>query len=115
MAHFAELDQSNAVLQVIVVDNNMILDANNQESEQVGVAYCHSLFGANTTWMQTSYNGTTRKNFAGIGFTYDTQRDAFIAPQPEGEGWTLDEETCQWRNLELEAAQAAVRTGVTRV
>lgn len=115
MAHFAELDQTSTVLQVIVVDNSMTLDANNQESEQVGIAYCHSLFGENTQWMQTSYNGTTRKNFAGIGFTYDAQRDAFIAPQPEGEGWVFDEETCQWRNPEAEAAQAAVQTGVTRV
>lgn len=115
MAHFAELDQNNTVLQVIVVDNTMTLDANNQESEVVGVAYCQSLFGENTRWMQTSYNGTARKNFAGIGLTYDSQRNAFIAPQPEGDGWILDEETCQWRNPEIEAAQAAVQLGVTRV
>jgi len=46
-------------------------------------------------WKQTSYNGTFRKNYAGIGYTYDVQRDAFIAPKP-GDGYVLDEQTCQW-------------------
>jgi hypothetical protein len=65
--------------------------------------------------MQTSYNGNIRKNYAGMGYTYDTQRNAFIAPMPESNGWILDEDTCQWRNPELEAAQAATNLGVTRV
>ena len=115
MAHFAELDANNIVLRVIVVGNDMILDEQGQESEAVGVAFCHSLFGADTLWMQASYNGNIRKNYAGIGYTYDLTRDAFIAPMPEGEGWVFDEETCQWRNPELEAAQAATNLGVAHV
>jgi hypothetical protein len=115
MAHFAELDEANTVLRVIVVSNDMILDEQGQESEAVGIAFCQSLFGTETRWVQTSYNGNTRKNYAGMGFTYDQTRDAFIAPMPEGEGWILDEATCQWRNPELEAAQAATNIGVTRV
>ena len=115
MAHFAELDTNNIVLRVIVLDNSMMLDENNQESEDKGIVFVKSLFGEDTIWIQTSYNGNFRKNYAGIGYTYDQTRDAFIAPQPEGEGWILDEETCRWRNPELEAAQEAAQIGVTRV
>ena len=115
MAHFAELDANNTVLRVIVVSNEMLLEENGAESEDVGIAFCQSLFGADTRWVQTSYNGNFRKNYCGPGFTYDQARDAFIAPMPEGDGWILDEETCRWRNPELEAAQAAVTLGVTRV
>jgi hypothetical protein len=118
MAHFAELNENNAVLQVIVVHNNELLDDNGVEQEAKGIAFCQGLLGGR--WIQTSYNGNTRKNFAGIGYVYDAQRDAFIAPQPEGDGWTLDEDTCIWRNLALEAEQAAreaakQQIGVTRV
>ena len=115
MAHFAELDANNIVLRVIVVGNDMLLDDNGQENEFRGVAFCRSLFGEDTNWMQTSYNGNFRKNYCGPGFTYDQARDAFIPPMPEGQGWILDEETLQWKNPELEAAQAAVTIGVTRV
>jgi hypothetical protein len=115
MAHFAELDVNNVVLQVIVVGNDMILDNQGQESEQVGIDFCKSLFGADTRWVQTSYNGNIRKNYAGIGYTYEQARDAFIAPQPNGDGWLLDETTFQWRNAALEVAQASINTGVTRV
>jgi hypothetical protein len=115
MAHFAELDAQNIVLRVIVVGNDMILDEQGQESEAIGVAFCQSIFGNNTRWMQTSYNGNFRKNYAGVGFTYDQTRNAFIAPQPNGDGWTLNEDTCQWQNLELKAAKAATNIGVTRV
>lgn len=93
MAHFAEMDENNIVLRVIVVHNNELLDDIGQESEQKGIDFCVSLFGGR--WVQTSYNGTIRKNYAGEGYTYDPQRDAFIAPQP-GPEWTLDEATCQW-------------------
>jgi hypothetical protein len=93
MAHFAQLDDDNVVLQVIVVHNNDCLDENGNESEAVGVAFCQSLLGSN--WKQTSYNGNMRKNYAGIGYTYDTGRDAFIAPTPFP-SWVLDETTCQW-------------------
>lgn len=115
MAHFAELDANNTVLRVIVVGNDMMLDENGQENEFRGIAFCQSLFGADTHWIQTSYNSKFRKNYAGIGHAYDQTRDAFIAPKPEGEGWILDETSCQWRNPELEAAQAATNIGVTRV
>ena len=115
MAHFAELDANNIVLRVIVVSNEMLLDENGAESEDVGIAFCQSLFGVETRWVQTSYNGTFRKNYAGIGFTYNSMLNAFIAPKPEGDGWVIDREACRWRNPELEAAQAATTIGVTRV
>lgn len=92
MAHFAELDANNTVLRVIVVHNNELMD-NGQESEAKGIAFCQSLFGG--TWIQTSYNANIRKNYAGVGFTYDAQRDAFIPPKPFA-SWVLDEATCQW-------------------
>lgn len=87
MAHFAELDENNVVLRVIVVHNNELLDANGVEQEAIGQAFCTNLFGGN--WLQTSYNGVFRKNYAGIGFTYDPTIDAFVAPQPFP-SWTLD-------------------------
>ena len=93
MAHFAELGMDNIVQRVIVVHNNELLDENNDEQESLGVAFCNGLFGG--TWVQTSYNGNIRKNFAGVGFTYDSTRDAFIAPKPYP-SWVLDEETCRW-------------------
>jgi hypothetical protein len=92
MAHFAKLNEQNIVMQVIVVANEELLDSG-IESEAKGIAFCQSLLGGN--WKQTSYNGKIRKNYAGIGCTYDSQRDAFIAPQPYP-SWTLVEETCQW-------------------
>jgi hypothetical protein len=94
MAHFAELGVDNIVQRVIAVNNNELLDGGNNEQESLGVAFCQSLFGG--TWMQTSYNGTMRKNFAGVGFTYDSGRNAFIPPKPFA-SWTLIEETCQWQ------------------
>jgi len=115
MAHFAELDTNNIVLRVLVVDNSVIKDEQGNEVEQSGINFLKSLVGQNTIWKQTSYNGNMRKNYAGIGYTYDATRDAFIAPQPEGEGYILDEETCVWRNPDLEAAQEAAKIEVTRV
>lgn len=93
MAHFAQLDDAGTVLQVIVVHNSELLD-NGVESEAKGVAFCQSLFGGN--WKQTSYNGNIRKNYAGIGYTYDAARDAFIPPKPYP-SWTLSESTCTWQ------------------
>jgi hypothetical protein len=84
MAHFAELDENNIVTQVLVTDN----DYPNE-----GYDWLVETFGG--TWMQTSYNATIRKNFAGIGFSYDETRDAFIPPKPF-ESWSLNEETCNW-------------------
>jgi hypothetical protein len=98
MAHFAELDESNIVKQVIVVHNNELLDDNNNESEQKGIDFCVNLLGG--TWIQTSYNGTIRKNYAGIGYLYDPIRNAFIAPKPEIGEWILNEDTCQWENTD---------------
>ena len=93
MAHFAEIDENNSVQRVIVVHNNELLDENGEEKEALGVAFCKSLLGG--TWLQTSYNKNMRKNFAGIGFTYDIVRDAFIPPKPY-DSWVLDEATCLW-------------------
>jgi len=93
MAHFAEIGLNNTVMRVIVVHNNELLDENGRESEAKGAEFCRNLFGG--TWLQTSYNGNMRKNYAGIGFTYDAQRDAFIAPKPYP-SWVLVEDTCQW-------------------
>ena len=89
MAHFAQLDENNVVTQVIVVHNNDCLDADGNESEAVGAAFCQSLLGGN--WKQTSYNGNIRKNYAGIGYTYNEIRDAFVAPQPFP-SWVLNED-----------------------
>jgi len=83
MAHFAELDSGNKVIRVIVVGNPDCLDETGQESEAVGIAFCQSLFGADTGWVQTSYNGSIRGKYAGIGDTYDEAADVFVAPEPD--------------------------------
>jgi hypothetical protein len=95
MAHFAKLDQNNIVLEVNVVDNEHLLDVNGIEQEEIGIAFLVQWSGGYTNWKQTSYNGNIRKNYAGIGFTYDAVRDAFIEPQPYL-SWTLNETTCRW-------------------
>ena len=94
MAHFAQLEK-NIVKQVIVVSNQDILDENGQESEQKGIDFCSNLLGG--TWKQTSYNAKIRKNYAGVGYTYDETLDAFIAPKPYN-SWLLDETTAQWKS-----------------
>lgn len=96
MAHFAQLDENNKVLQVIVVHNAELLDESGNESEQKGIDFCVNLLGGR--WIQTSYNGNIRKNYAGIDYIYDPIRDAFISPKPEG-NWILNEETCQWQEV----------------
>ena len=88
MAHFAQLDDNNIVTQVIVVANEELL-TNGVEEEIKGILFCKSLFGEDTKWKQTSYNGNFRKNYAGIGYTYDASNDYFYAPQPYP-SWTLD-------------------------
>jgi len=93
MAHFAELDNNNTVLQVIVIANQELLDANNDEQEHLGVVFCENLFGGN--WKQTSYNSTFRKNYAFKGCIYDATKNAFIDPKPYF-SWVLNEETCKW-------------------
>ena len=84
MAHFAEIDSQNIVQRVIVVPDS---------EEANGAAWCADLLGG--SWVQTSYNGRIRKNYAGIGFTYDATRDAFIPPNPYP-SWVLDDATCRW-------------------
>jgi hypothetical protein len=90
MAHFAEIDQNNKVIRVIVVNNNELIDPNtSQESEQLGIEFCRTLFGQNTNWIQTSYNAAFRYNFAGIDFTWDAINQAFYPPEPFP-SWSLD-------------------------
>lgn len=93
MAHFAELDENNIVLRVIVVNNEDIIDDNGIEQEQKGIDFCVNLLGG--VWKQTSYNGKIRKNYAGVGYKYDQDLDGFIPPQVFA-SWLLNEKTCQW-------------------
>jgi len=104
MASFAKIGLNNKVIEVLSVHNNELLDANGVEQEVNGIDFLTKLTGW-SIWKQTSYNtkggqhltgGTPlRKNFAGIGFTYDEDRDAFIPKKPYN-SWTLNETTCQW-------------------
>jgi hypothetical protein len=87
----------DVVAEVIVVNNETIEHLAFPESEPVGVAFCQSLFGSETEWKQTSYNASFRKNYAGVGFTYDGTLDAFIPPQPFP-SWILNEDTAQWES-----------------
>jgi hypothetical protein len=122
MAHFAELDENNKVIQVIVVHNNELLDENGNESEQKGIDFCVNLFGS--TWVQTSYNGTIRQRYAGIGSIFIADANIFTDPQPypswlldsnynwqapipmpveEGKMFTWDEPTLSWVETTLPA------------
>jgi len=94
MAHFAKLDENNVVLEVHVVNNNELLQGG-VEVEAKGIQFLVDWSGGHPLWKQTSYNGNIRKNYAGIGYTYDAQRDAFIPPKPYP-SWTLNETTCLW-------------------
>jgi hypothetical protein len=94
MAHFAKLDESNVVLEVNVVDNIWLMQ-DGVESEIKGIQFLVDWSGGYSNWKQTSYNGKIRKNYAGIGYKYDSQRDAFIPPQPFP-SWVLNEDTCLW-------------------
>lgn len=93
MAHFAELNDNNVVTRIIVVDNKDTTDENGKEVEAIGIAFCQNLFGGR--WIQTSYNGKFRKRYAGIGFKYDADLDAFIAPKPFP-SWSFNREICDW-------------------
>jgi hypothetical protein len=86
VSHWAELNAENKVIRVLVGDNN-------DPAGDEGYQWLLNNFGG--TWIKTSYNGNIRFNYAGIGYTYDESRDAFIAPEPEG-NLGLDETTCQW-------------------
>lgn len=93
MAHFAKLDENNFVIAVNVLSNHVII-INGVESEQIGIDFLTNLHGYNL-WKQTSYNNNFRKNYAGIGYYYDSIRDAFIPPKPFP-SWTLNEDSCLW-------------------
>jgi hypothetical protein len=95
MAHFAKLDRDNVVTEVHVINNIEMLAADGSESEMMGVAFLIRWSGGYSNWKQTSYNGKIRKNYAGVGYTYDPTRDAFIPPKPFA-SWTLNEVTCLW-------------------
>jgi hypothetical protein len=95
MAYFAKLNLNNIVETVISINNSVITDSNGVEQEQLGIDFINQLYNTNDTWKQTSYNNNIRKNYAGIGYTYDSQRNAFIAPKPYN-SWILNEETCIW-------------------
>ena len=94
MAHFAKLDENNVVLEVHVVHNNELLDENGVEQEQKGIDFLINWSNGYLAWKQTSYNGSFRKNYAGIGYTYDPQHDAFIPPKPFP-SWLLNADA-QW-------------------
>jgi hypothetical protein len=95
MAHFAQLDENNVVIQVIVVANHEIQDENGNESEAKGIAFCKNLLGENTRWVQTSYNHNFRNTYAGKGHTYDPDRDVFIPPRPFP-SFVFNSETLDW-------------------
>jgi hypothetical protein len=91
MAHFAKLGTGNIVEQVIVVSNDVAI------TEQAGSDFINKLYNTRDVWKQTSYNRTFRKNYAGIGYQYDQNRDAFIPPKPFN-SWILNEDTCLWES-----------------
>jgi hypothetical protein len=97
LAHFACLDENNVVTQVIVVSNEDTSDVNGNEVEEIGVAFCKKLLGADTNWKQTSYNNNMRVRYAGIGYSYNAELDAFIPPQPFA-SWVLDDATADWKS-----------------
>lgn len=94
MAHFAQLNEVNSVVGIQVVNDSVITDSDDVEQENLGIDFLSTIHNGGW-WKQTSYNSTFRKNFAGVGFTYDSGRDAFIAPKPYP-SWVLVEATCQW-------------------
>ena len=110
MAYFAKLGIGNIVEQVISINNSVITDANGIEQEKLGVDFINKLYNTRDVWKQTSYNNNIRKNYAGIGYTYDQQRDAFIPTKPFN-SWVLNEQTCLWKapvdkpTIELEENQ----------
>ena len=95
MAHFAQLDNKNNVISIEVVNNEVITDVDGNEQEQLGINFLTQHNSGIGWYKQTSYNGNFRKNYAGIDYTYDTARDAFIEPQPYP-SWTLNEDTCRY-------------------
>ncbi len=95
MAHFAKLDENNIVIEVNVVNNSDLNNLEFPESEPIGIEFLKNWSGGYENWKQTSYNRNFRRHYAGIGFNYDSQRDAFVPPKPFP-SWVLIEETCEW-------------------
>ena len=94
MAHFAKIGLNNKVIEVLSIHNNVLKDSNGVEQEVNGIDFLTKLTGY-PVWKQTSYNGNFRKNYAGIGMTYDEDRNAFISKKPFN-SWILNEDTCIW-------------------
>lgn len=132
MAHFAEMDSNNIVLRVICLDNSVMENEQGERVEQLGIDFLQNLYGANTIWLQTSYNTrggiyyipntndpdpdqskAFRKNYAGIGYVYDSNLDAFIPPKPDGDYFVLNQETCLWDDTRT--IPDPLEIGVTRV
>ena len=93
MAHFAEINEEGIVQRVLVLSNDRITQ-DGEEVEELGTAYLQNMF-PDTDWVQTSYNHKFRKRYAGIGYKYDAERDAFITPQPFP-SWLFNEESLSW-------------------
>jgi hypothetical protein len=96
MAHFAKIGLNNKVIEVLVVHNDVLKDSNGIEKEDIGIDFLTKLTGW-AIWKQTSYNENFRKHYAGIGYTYDEDRDAFIPKKPYN-SWILNESTCNWES-----------------
>jgi len=95
MAHFAQIDSDSIVTQVIVVGNEDCLGSDGNESEAVGIDFCQDLLGADTNWVQTSYNDNIRFRYAGIGMKYDSANNVFYAQSPYP-SWTLNTTLWAW-------------------
>jgi hypothetical protein len=95
MAHFAKMDENNVVLTVIVVNNDVIDNLPFPESEPIGIEFCRSIYGQDSNWLQTSYNGSFRYRYAGIGDLYLAWCDQFAPPQPYPD-WIYNPETHEW-------------------
>jgi len=95
MAKFAEIDENNVIIQIIVVAEEDCLDENENHSEAVGEAFCQNLFNSSNLWKQTSYPNNINKSGAGVGYFYDAELDVFIPPQPYP-SWTLNSKIYQW-------------------
>ncbi len=95
MANFAKLDENNIVIEVNVVSNAVLDDLPFPDSDPVGIAFLTEWSGGHSAWKQTSYNTNFRKNYAGIGYSYDEQLDAFIPPQPFS-SWIFNSDTVSW-------------------
>lgn len=95
MAHFAQLDENNFVVQTVKVRNNVIDDLPFPESEPVGIEFCQSLYGADTVWKQTSYNRNFRWRYAGIGSYYDAVNDGFLRRKPHP-SWVVNPDIKDW-------------------